>query len=75
MSKLSYQDSMRDPMVVTNPNTTGLKAPGELLEISAGFITFYSPTKQANPTIKIHNKNKEGLNSVIWRSIEADVIC
>lgn len=51
MSKLSYQDSMRDPMVVTNPNTTGLKAPGELLEISAGFITLYSPTKQANPTI------------------------
>lgn len=51
MSKLSYQDSIRDPMVVPNPNTTGLKAPGELLEISAGFITFYSPAKQADPTI------------------------
>lgn len=48
MSKLSYQDSMRDPMVVPNPNTAGLKAPGELLETSAGFITFYSSRKQAN---------------------------
>ncbi|XP_053300595.1 serine/threonine-protein kinase LATS1 [Pleuronectes platessa] len=28
MGKMTYQDAMRDPMVVNNPNTTGLKAPG-----------------------------------------------
>lgn len=28
MGKVSYQDSMREPMAVANPNTTGLKAPG-----------------------------------------------
>lgn len=28
MGKISYQDSMREQMVISNPNTTGLKAPG-----------------------------------------------
>lgn len=28
MGKVSYQDSMREQIAVTNPNTTGLKAPG-----------------------------------------------
>ncbi|XP_034999296.1 serine/threonine-protein kinase LATS1 isoform X2 [Hippoglossus stenolepis] len=28
MGKVTYQDAMRDQMVVSNPNTTGLKAPG-----------------------------------------------
>lgn len=51
MGKMGYQDSMREQMVVPNPNTTGLKAPGKLLEINAGFISFYSPTKQANSTM------------------------
>lgn len=36
MGKVSYQDSMRDQMVVPNPNTTGLKAPG----IHSGSLSF-----------------------------------
>lgn len=45
MGKVSYQDSMRE-QVVTNPNTTGLKAPGKLLEINAGLFSKQSKLLQ-----------------------------
>ncbi|KAM3602798.1 uncharacterized protein V6R79_010936 [Siganus canaliculatus] len=32
MVKVSYQDPMREPMNVANPNTTGLKAPGSHMQ-------------------------------------------
>lgn len=40
MGKVSYQESMREQKVVTNPTTTGLKAPGRLFVINAGLVSF-----------------------------------
>lgn len=44
MGMVSYQESVREQMGA-NPNPSGLKAPGKLLETNAGFIPSFS--KQA----------------------------
>lgn len=53
MSKLSYQESLREQMAVTNPNTTGLKTSGMKLSMRGECWVFYSLSEHGYSTLLV----------------------
>lgn len=53
MSKLSYQESLREQMAVTNPNTTGLKTSGMKLYMRSECWVFYSLSEPGYSTLLV----------------------